>query len=154
MMMPIKQKSKRFEFEYISPDEDIFIITFVENEGRKYIQIKSENQDNKEAVIYDLEMLYDIVDELRRSISQSAAVATGPQIPTPNVIDHRSNKIQDSVAESMKNADSDTQAIESFSTNDENISEKGELKKWGKSREVSSDDKSVVRRKLDASNLI
>ena len=149
--MPIKQVSTQCQFEYTSPDKDIFIITYMENEDRKYVEIKrKENDSNKQ--IYDLEMLFDITQELS-SITRRATRPTTPSanFPTPNVVDHRASGIQDRVTESMNNKDDNIKPIESFSQ-DQDVSEKGGLKKWANNK--NDEDQQHLITRVDAGDLI
>lgn len=120
--MPIKEKStyKKHEYEYDSPDGDKWTIFYIENEGRKYIQIGREGQDAKEHAIWDVEMLHDISDQIRGLTQRKKPSPGGGQgLRKPKVTDHRgltrSNAIDSEVQESMKNLDNDVPPMESFS---------------------------------------
>ena len=88
--MPIKQKSKKFEFEYESPDGDLFIITFIENEDRKYVEIKSDTHDTSQT--YDFQMLRDIVHEME--VASDTRSISANNLPQPQITDrHEENGI-------------------------------------------------------------
>lgn len=120
--MPIKAKStyKKHEYEYESPDGDKWQIHYVENEGRKYIQIRqSENED---MTTWDVAMLLDIADQIR-SLTEKPKHIVHRHPKKPNVTDHRglerSNQIDATVEESMQNYDDDVSPVESFTPNTE-----------------------------------
>ena len=142
--MPIKQKSKKFEFEYQSPDGDTFVITFIENEDRKYIEIKNDKTEASQA--YDFEMLRDIVYEMENSTSANTRELSVSNLPVPNVTDHRVN-IDQQVSDSMQNIDPEAKPpVESFSPQGE-TSAKGELEAWDKKKEKEPEG-------VDATDLI
>jgi len=122
--MPIKQKSKRFEFEYESPDGDLFVITFIENEDRQYVEIKSDTHDTSQT--YDFQMLRDIVHEME--VASDTRTISAHNLPQPQITDHRTGSIDEQVSESLRNSDSGDRPIESFSPGES--SAKGELKEW------------------------
>jgi len=124
--MPIKVRStfKKQEFEYESPDGDIWLINYVESEGRKYVQIGREGAEEKDFATWDVPMLLDIADQIRGMASVLKSKPPGVRqalgLKVPNISDHRSsipqvNEIEDSVANTMSNYDSKAQPIESFS---------------------------------------
>lgn len=109
---------KKQEFEYKSADGDIFIITYVESSGHKYIQIGREGQDEKEASIWDAEMLLDIADCLRtinKPVSPKNVKTTSggrPSLHAPVVTDFR--ETQKIVNTTMNNLDETVQPLHSL----------------------------------------
>ena len=87
---------KKQEFEYKSADGDMFIVTYVESSGKKYVQIGREDQEEKDRAIWDVEMLLDIADCLRtiNKTVPSAKVTTGgrPALKSPVISDFRSDR--------------------------------------------------------------
>lgn len=122
--MPIKVRStfKKQEFEYESPDGEKWLISYVENEGRKYLSIGKEGQDEKEHTTWDVPMILDIADQIRGMTSRvPKAQKAPPRLKSPKIQDHRneglvvSNQIESDVEESMANYDDTVRPMESFS---------------------------------------
>ena len=132
--MPIKQKAKRYDFEYESPDGDTLNISYLKNEGREYVELikyAKESPDTEhivEKAVYDLEALFDIVDELRKVTRQhQSKQPRQSQIPAPSVTDHRATQIESQVQDSMENYDSDVEPVQSFSPQEGEPSDKDYL---------------------------
>lgn len=122
--MPIKVRStfKKQEFEYESPDGEKWFINYVENEGRKYLSIGKEGQDEKEYTTWDVPMILDIGDQIRGMSSRIPKTQKTPRLKSPKIQDHRNegglpatNQIESDVEESMSNYDDSVQPMESFS---------------------------------------
>lgn len=120
--MPIKVRStfRKQEFEYESPDGEKWLINYVENEGRKYISIGREGQDEKDFTTWDVPMLLDIADQVRGMTSRIQKTQKPmPRLKSPKIQDHRNegivSQIESNVQESMSNYDDSVQPMESFS---------------------------------------
>ncbi len=126
--MPLKRTAefKRDDFTYKSPDGDEYEITVVQTSDRKYVEIKREGDETQ--VQWDVEMLLDVADEIRRATQKRSTAAKTHALKKPHVIDQRqgnpeiedqpispAESIQASVKESMKQSTDDTSAVESFS---------------------------------------
>lgn len=121
MAIKIVSTYKKNEFRYESPDGDIWIIYYVENESRKYVQIGKEGQSENDFVVWDAALLLDIADSVR-SISGQAKSNAAPRLKMPSVADHRMKKsdfIEKEVRETMGNFDDSVAPRESFATNQE-----------------------------------
>ncbi len=134
--MPIKRKSiyQKYELEYESPDgiegaPDKYVIFYVENEGRKYVQIGREGMEDKDFTTWDWEMFLEIGDFVRNMTSpqKRAQQITGggrPRLRSPKVTDHRGTRseiIESTVKESMRNFDDATPPMESLANTPEAI---------------------------------
>jgi len=134
--MPIKKKSmyQKYELEYESPDglegvPEKYVIFYVENEGRKYIQIGREGMDDKDFTTWDWEMFLEIGDFIRSMTNRQNRVQqiTGggrPHLRSPTVTDHRETRseiIDSTVKESMRHLNDTDTPMESFSTTPESI---------------------------------
>lgn len=122
--MPIKVRStfRKQEFEYESPDGEKWLINYVESEGRKYLSIGKDGQDEKDFTVWDVPMLLDIADQVRSLTSRITNNKTHRhQLKSPVVRDHRneiserSDQIESHVETSMSNYDDDVPPMESFS---------------------------------------
>ena len=121
--MPIRVKStfKKQEFEYISPDGDKWVIYYIENEGRRYVQIGKEPQDSEakeELTTWDVEMLLDIADQIREvSLTKNKTQQQKQKLRVPRIVDHRGQTgIDASVEDTMSNYDDTVQPLEALST--------------------------------------
>lgn len=119
--MPIKQKSSfnKREYEYTSPDGDRWIIFYIENEGRKYVQIGRDGQDPQTFETWDAAMLLDIADQIKESTLKAHKIQSGgrPSLRKPQITDHRgspSEVIDSSVQETMRNYDDNEAPVQSF----------------------------------------
>jgi len=83
------------EFEYTSPDDDTILITYIENEGRKYVELSrfrevEPDEDGKapsptkETFVLDADAIFEIADELRPRESHG--------LTAPAVTDHRETR--------------------------------------------------------------
>jgi len=106
------RKVKHFNqqtFEYKSPDNKLFWLTYIETGNRRFLDIRQD--DEEKAIRYDLKMILDIADALRdMGIStKPAPKQTGLQRPTVNDYRHEDAEaviqtpaeIQEIVDESM-----------------------------------------------------
>ena len=89
--MPLKRMAefKRDDYAYTSPDGDDWQITLVQNDDRKYVEIKKA--DGESEVTWDIEMLLDIADAIR-SASRQAVPNTNSKkhkLQSPSIVDHR-----------------------------------------------------------------
>ena len=126
--MPIKIKStfKKQEFEYTSPDGDKWVIYYIENEGRRYVQLGKEPEDStalpldpaQQLSTWDVEMLLDIADQIREvSLTKNKAQQQKQKLRVPRVVDHRGQTgIDASVEDTMSNYDDTVQPLEALST--------------------------------------
>lgn len=123
--MPIKEKStfKKQEFEYVSPDGDKWTLVCVEHENRRYLQISKEGEDVESSVKWDLDMLFDISDQLR-GVSGRQTTTTTRSFVKPEVTDMRSNaeRIQLSVDNSMTKLGKE-EPFESFNTDPDSLAQ-------------------------------
>lgn len=121
--MAITEKSTyiKRELEYTSPDDDKWAIVYIEHAGRKYVQLGKADEPVEQRVIFDLDMLFDINDQLRDTLYRSQNKAANLRVMTPSVVDHRSGKIpaydriQLQVDATMQNRDESVNPVESFS---------------------------------------
>ena len=138
----LKEKQNKQDFEYESPDGDIYEITYLKNQFRKYIQIfcpkhaktcgqilsdlKDLTNDQltrpyDNSLIMDVEMLYELADKLRDQISRpsTAMSSSALKLNKPIVTDHRNSNpsdIQAQVDVAMVNGDETIKPIESFAS--------------------------------------
>jgi hypothetical protein len=126
--MPIKEKSKLIqqEFEYQSPDGDKKIIVYIENTERQYVQIGNEEQDRKDYLTFDMQMIHDISDKIRqiKAIMLPKTATTNNARKNPHIVDNRTHAddIQNSVEDSMERYNDDEEPVQSFSPQLENKS--------------------------------
>lgn len=124
--MKEKSVSKKHEFEYESPDGDIWDITVLVNDERKYIQFAKRVEGDNLIIpfIMDGSMLLDAADAYRSVTSNIPQ--SGQQVivlPEPNITDHRETKgevIEKQVSESMNNMDHSTTPVQSFIASEAN----------------------------------
>jgi len=173
----LKEKTSQREFDYESPDGDMFKIIYIRTEDRQYVQIyrgvmvESDEQGqelkyDEEGQAYDAQMLLDLSDELR-SISGSNA-ENSSDLEKPTVMDGRLGPlaIDSKVAQSMSNM-GDSAPIYSLSGNVPptpeawKIKEGEEAEGWKKdvverisSPQVSDPNKKVKRKGVQASDII
>ena len=139
--MPIKETStfKKHEYEYTSPDTETWRILYVESPGRKYMLIGKANQKEEEMTTWDVAMLLDIADQIRKLTSkQERAIRLshggrprGSGLQKPRIKDHRGGsqpeQIQSQVDESMRQSTDEGTPIQSFSP-------QREVQEWGNYR--------------------
>ena len=127
--MPIKEKStfKKHEYEYSSPDDEIWRIIYVELPGRKYIQIGKSKEPEENMSTWDVAMLLDIADQIRTLTSkQERAIRLshggrprGSGLQKPLIKDHRAGsqpeQIQHQVDEAMRQSPDEATPVQSFS---------------------------------------
>ena len=125
--MPLKPMSayRRDDYTYESPDGDEYEITIVQTAERKYVEIKRDSEDGDDQVNWDVEMLLDIADAVRKVVHKPAVVKSH-SLPASKVIDYRdetpqkpSDAIQESVDKSLEHME-ETDAVvpvQSFSPN-------------------------------------
>lgn len=110
--MSIKIRSKKQEFEYNGKDDDKWVIRYIENENRKYIQIAPDGTEESKFLTYDVQMILDLADQLRELSGQNVC-----RLPSPIVVDHRnmnSSQIESSVQASMSKYKDDAPVSESL----------------------------------------
>lgn len=116
--MSIKEKLKKCEYEYKSPDGDCWNIVIVESADRKYIQFERVDDNGEvigDRVTMDGIMLLDIADAYRKLTSKTTLVNMGsPTLQAPVIVDHR--KIDQQVEASMQKQDEKVEPIQSFSS--------------------------------------
>lgn len=138
----LKEKQNKQDFEYESPDGDIYEITYLKNQFRKYVQIfcprhaKTCGQiltelksltDNELArpydnsLIMDAEMLYEVADKIRDQTSRPSATSSSSilKLNKPIITDHRNSNptdIQNQVDIALVNNDEEIKPIESFAS--------------------------------------
>jgi len=122
----LKETLKKQHFEYNSPDGDKYHITYVQVEQRKFVQIgKSENDDS--AQIFDVEMLYDLVDQIREQTSYKTSILPSKsKLQKPLITDHRlisPEEIQKEVNEVLTNTDDNIRPVQTLGEDTPEIDE-------------------------------
>jgi hypothetical protein len=130
--MPIIQQLKKVQFSYKSPDDDEYEITFTETKDRKYVEIRKVVEGTEQQpVVYDFDMLCDLVGNLRTMTGNAAAYIAYPpgvrshSLQAPAVVDHRpegEKTIEDQVSTAMGNYDPAAEPVQSFSRSEFEIS--------------------------------
>jgi len=101
--MALKQTAelKRQDFVYDGADDDSWKIIIMDSEDRQYIEIsKITNDGTQESHVWDIEMLLDISDAIRKFRQKPAPYAmTGTRLSRPNIVDHRPKQENSTQAE-------------------------------------------------------
>jgi len=84
-------------YSYEGPDGDIWDITIIKTEERKYVEISKEDEKH----VWDVDMLLGIADAVRSVINKK----TSHFLLKPEIGDSRPQAIQSAVNESMQNID-------------------------------------------------
>lgn len=126
--MPLQKDAEfsKVKYNYDSPDGDKYHLTVVDDGKARYIEIKQLDADGKEqdSRIYDLNMLIDLVDEIRKANSSRTITAQTrrQRLSAPRLTDYRgaspsavAQSTQAQVDASMQGYDGSVQAVDSFS---------------------------------------
>lgn len=122
--MPIKEKSvfKKHEYEYESPDGDLYSVTYVECEGKEYVEIARQKPDGgtEDKVVWDFGMFKEvtqILDKIKFGNQTQPVMMPQRGLMAPNIIDHRGSRafrIEQSVNQSMDRYDDSVSPVQSF----------------------------------------
>ncbi len=121
--MSIKEKSSfnKREYEYTSPDGDLWNLVFVEHAGRSYVKFGKEGEDIEKSPVWDAKMILDfadIIDGIMHKRKKKISSGGRPGgLHRPKVVDYRSGSpevIQSNVEETMRQEPSPTAPVESF----------------------------------------
>lgn len=126
--MPLQKDAvfNKVEYSYNSPDGDKYRLTVVDTGQSKYIEIKQIDQDSKEQDkrVYDLNMLFEVVDEIRKASSNRTVTAQTrrQRLAAPRLTDYRgaspsavAQSTQAKVDASMQAYDESIKPVDSFS---------------------------------------
>jgi hypothetical protein len=116
--MPLKKSSEfnKVDYDYTSPDGESYVLTTVDTGERRYIEVKTvdENGKEKDKRVYDLAMWFEIVDEIRREgVSRtSTAQARKSRLFRPNIVDFRGGSPSDVATATQHQVDKSMQQID------------------------------------------